>query len=66
MLTGPITGGIVGVCDIIGGCEFPSAASIHGKGDIFGVIVLIARKDVEDGSAVKLGEVWLMKTNLAS
>ena len=56
---GPGSVGIVGVGDIVSGGEVPGAAAVHEEGDVFGVVVLIAGENVEDGAAEELGEVGL-------
>src|SRR3546814_4476848 len=46
---------LVGVGDVVGGGEFPPAASAQQEGGVFGVVVAVAGHDVEGHAAEDFG-----------
>ncbi len=60
----PAAGGVVGVSDVKSGGERPVAALVHQKADVFRVVVLVPRANVEYGPAVHLLNVGSRKPNL--
>lgn len=61
---GPAAGRVVGVGDIEGGGERPVATFVHQKADVFRMVVLVPRANVEYGPAVHLLNVGGRKPNL--
>lgn len=62
--SGPAAGGVVGVGDVEGGGERPVATLVHQEADVFRVVVLVSRANVECGPAVHLFDVGSGKPNL--
>lgn len=62
--SGPAAGGVVGVGDVEGGGERPISAFVHQEADVFRVVVLVSRANVEYGPAVHLFDVGGGKPDL--
>ena len=57
MRPGPATRGIIGVGDVEGGSKRPVATLVHQESDVFRVVILVPRANIEYGPAVHLLDV---------